>query len=267
MNQLEALVDKRQYDDARIDKKTEANKCTRQRVLAGRGEPVRVITVFPKAMTATIEIKEVKRKSRISEDIGTLVKVYDSIAGAPKSFGVGDDSLVDIKTHTLTEKRSTLTVDVKVKQGEKARITSNTSYLTGPAEHFFLSADLPVDEVKELKYDAENKTLVEREKPSKFYIGVNAMWGDVVSNDYNNWYDGLFLKAMLLADSDPLDSYGIGVGYRFKQFDAASFFVSYIVSKEDDIAADGSNLPNEGDNDEIRFGVSLNLDRALTWLK
>lgn len=155
----------------------------------------------------------------------------------------------------------------KPDQNEEADLKENMiKLIAGPSENIFLSADILVDSAREVVYDAEANTLVEKDKPTDFYLGVNYSKGDLLSNHKALSSDRLFGKVMLKIGKDPLESYGFGIGFRPKFLEGSSGFVAYVVSKEDTFE-NGVLIEGGGKSEEVRIGISLNLERALDWLK
>ena len=136
-------------------------------------------------------------------------------------------------------------------------------------EHWFLSTDLPVNSVNQLKFDEDTHEVKPKKEPSRFYIGVNFMLGDLFKNYFHcdkDVWRGLVLKAMALTSKQPLDSYGFAIAYRRKP-GTFSPFVGRTFTREDSQGATGSVSRDSRRNAEWRVGLSLNLDQALTWIK
>jgi hypothetical protein len=202
---------------------------------------------------------------------------------------------LDWTTYRLVEDRGTLEVSAGELEDEDAISTSGTpvegeprltivinlvnaaapkivkaKVLTGSAEHMFLSADIPVNKAKVLKFDSETGTLVEREEPAEFHLGVNYSRGDMASSP-RSFGDAIFYKLMLHPSSEPLSSFGLGLGLRGKKLDwidlaPLTFFVAYTWTESDELDANGDPKPNDGYEGDFRFGVGFNLSKALDWL-
>ncbi len=78
----------------------------------------------------------------------------------------------------------------------------------------------------------------------------------------------LFLKGMIRAAKKPLDSFGVGLGYRFPEVNvlgldisSISIFAALVWSNEE--LEDKSEIKKR----QILLGISYNLDKALKWLK
>ena len=143
--------------------------------------------------------------------------------------------------------------------------------LTGPVEHWFLSADVPLNSVEALTYDKDTNQVTLGDEPSTFYIGVNFLLGDVKETN-RPFLGNLVIRGMVKASTHPLDSVGVGIGLRGQYFtkwglnlDALTPFIAWTMTKED-AEVDGVVTKRVGHNSEFRFGVSLNLDQAIKWV-
>lgn len=153
---------------------------------------------------------------------------------------------------------------------EPEKMENRVEIITGDAEHFFLSADVPFKKTAELKYNETNGTIELKDKPTEFYLGINFMFGDLTAERPNLSLKNFFLKAMFRFSKRPLDSYGFALGYRFPEkkilglnLSPFSVFWGYIGTKEEKI--------DEADKSKRKFkptfGLSFNLDKALEWIK
>ncbi len=206
-----------------------------------------------------IKFEEMPRKTQFAKDITQLVKMVLVLGMKGEVTGIE----VGRSTYRLTERRALLSVSAAWQKKEK-----KVEMITGPREHWFLSADLPVTKLSDVKFVSDPGTLEPKETPKHFYLGVNVMVGDILAGR-QNLSKNFFLKGMLKISKSPLDSYGIGIGYRFPNVrvigvDISSFsvFASLIWSKEG----------TEGENNGLKkrqflFGVSYNLDKAMGWIK
>jgi hypothetical protein len=255
----------------------------------------------------SVAFTEERRQTRFAEDFATLVKLAvaigtKEIAGKPVVY-----KLHETKGGTNgTYARSTIKVSVKTKTKAKQPagdgkagaagaagaapavvpaagpaavtafdpdtmtpdITVDVALVNGPTEHFFISADIPVTKTSEIKYDDAGHAIGTKSAPTTVYAGVNFMLGDVIAANRARWTDGLMVKAMAKLSERPADSYGVGVGYRFPaqvkvygyDLNNLSVFVAYLRTRtvENDVKIFSNGL---------RGGISLNLDRALEWVK
>lgn len=267
-------------------------KITDSRLITSPRQKIMVHLIGGAICGSKVQFNEIKRKSTIEKDGEVLVKIITKIMGAQAAC----DPEVTTESYILKKKRAELQITITkpvplvakkapapagndsvsnedsnasapTKSSEKDEIKFVLT--TGPKEHFFLSADMIVNSIDELKYDPETKTLSEKDKPTKYYLGLNYMIGDVLA-DYSgstSWIapERFFGKLMLQLDNNPTDSYGVGIGYRPEFVESVSFYAAYMVFKEDQIK-DGQVQENKGRNEEVVFGISFNLDKALGWL-
>lgn len=209
-----------------------------------------------------IKITEKNRKSRLGEDISTLAGMVQKLFASKK-----DVPLIKVeKEYRLRKTRSTLIVQAGIKPENKnvKDFEEKVEILTGPREHLFLSADLPVEKISDFKYSEDPGSFEPKEKPTEFYLGLNWMFGDVLSEKQALW-KLFFFKGMLRFSKSPLDSVGVALGFRFPEvrflgFDLSSFSVFYgvIWTRQED---------NDKREPKWSFGFSFNLDKALGWLK
>ncbi len=214
-----------------------------------------------KTMAAKFTFKEDKRKTRIAGDLNTLIKLIFKVSAKG-----GEDITIAQEQHTLKERSALLTVSVSV--GEKQ--TTAVVLTTGPQEHWFLSADLLVNKISEVKLVEKDKvnTIEPKETPKSFFLGVNFLLGDILKEKQVFW-KYFFVKGMLKISKTPWDGYGVGLGFRFPQWrilgvdiSALSIFGAMVWTKEEN--ADKSVKFTKR---QMLMGISYNLDRALDWVK
>ncbi|MFM2058506.1 MAG: hypothetical protein RLY71_2891 [Pseudomonadota bacterium] len=139
--------------------------------------------------------------------------------------------------------------------------------VTGPQEHWYLTADVIVSSLKTLNRGSDGAVNV-RDDPKSFYVGFNWRLGDVLT-DYSSedrGYAGankfipvmnkLAAKFMVAAANKPHHSIGIGVSYAT---DNVEFFVARIRNKN---FLDGGAVFSYG----THVGISFSLDRAVDWI-
>lgn len=203
----------------------------------------------PKGYTA-VKITEVSRKSHLQEDIGKMLdaagRAAQGLHAAPQCF---------LLTPKL--KRSTITIEYTI-DGKNAQ---SKKIIAGPAEHVFISADMPVTNIKQLKYDSASNSVIEKEAPSKFYVGINYRIADLAAEDPPFFDTGrISFKFMAQASSNPSASLGAGIGYDLGPMDV---FVAYMRTKDDESAYS----TDPGATWSPVFGVSFNIDKGIKWLK
>ena len=245
---------------------------TSDRWISKKGSKVDVYVLYrTKGEAPAIDIKEEDRDTRLSTDFATLVKIVKAVAAAPEVVETTDKVGYVKQSYLLTKTRATLKVTVTQKIGDSTT-TLEKSIITGPTEHLFLSADVPITKVKELKYDDTSHGFVTKDAPTAFYAGFDYTLGDVLTTDQKAPWEGIVFKALLKVSKRPLDGYGVAIGYRSPNFgifgmtlESFTPFVGYFRTKVDDKDASGNVIQREKNG--IRFGVSFNLDKALEWTK
>lgn len=176
------------------------------------------------------------------------------------------------KTHRLTEKRADLLIQLVLDSDTKSAV----NVITGPEEHWFLSADVVTKGANELKYDPVARTITEKEKPQQLYLGINYMRGDIYG-EHDRWsLDRFVYRMMLSGSSRPLDSFGVALGYRFgagrleKEVGGFMLSVAAVWAKREEIAAtvgDRDVVESHGHGKpSFRVVMSYSLDSALNWL-
>lgn len=251
-----------------------------------------------------LTFEEKARQARIATDLEALFQL--ALKGAPKlpSRAVAAPRPVtwlSVQDYVLKSERATLGVTASLSEDaqqlaaneagpgqrqanatprasttppppQQAESSLKAEIITGPREHWFLSADVPVTKAEQLKLNSTTGELELANEPSAFYIGLNFLLGDLLATK-QSLADVLALKLLVKASSHPLDSIGIGVALRGRHlkkyglnFDLISPFVGVTFTLQDVESADGVR-PDGGRNSELRFGVALNLDQALSWAK
>lgn len=225
---------------------------------AGKGE-VHVVLVPKNAKNLTIEEKE--RDSRIAEDLTTLRKIIFQVADSkPKGAAFLKNGSVERRDCVkYVQKYERATVNVKTYSGGKEP-DGEHQFIAGPSENFYLSADLPISNIKQLTFDEKSSSLVEKEKPASFYVGLNYKFGDIFTNyPYDKFYRDVSAKFMIKAASKATQSLGFGLAYSLKE---AEIFVARVWTK-DDSSVGGEKL---GTTQATVFGLSFNLTKGLGWI-
>lgn len=205
--------------------------------------------------TVSVSVSEEKRKPRIVEEIITIVKAISDMT--VNAIPTPEPN----KCVSYVQKYKRSTIKVTALDKDKNELAVSKSLIAGPEENLYLSADIPITNIKQLSYDSSTNTVVEKEKPSSVYLGVNWRLGDVFT-DYpgSEFYKKFSVKFMLRASSKPSESMGIGLAY---SFDAVDVFAARIRTK-DDSSVGGQSL---GYTDATVVGVSFNITKGLEWLK
>lgn len=212
-----------------------------------------------------ITFEEISRKTRLSKDISVLLKIA-VVLGTKREKGEASDTRIELAktTYRLKKRRAVLIVSADSGAEKSGKI----EVITGSTERWFLSADLPVAKLSSVKF-VQGKGIIEpRETPKEVHIGLNCMIGDILK-ERQNLLKNFFIKGMLKMSKRPLDSYGIGIGFRFPkirslgiEISSFSIFASVIWSKEE-TEDKTKNLRKH----QFLFGISYNLDKAMGWTK
>ena len=111
--------------------------------------------------------------------------------------------------------------------------------MTGPVEHWFLSADVPLNSVKALTFDQDTNQFTLGDEPSTFYIGVNFLLGDVKETNCP-LLGTLVIRVMVKASTHALDSVCVGIclpGRSFPKWglnlDALTPFIAWTMMNKD----------------------------------
>lgn len=208
------------------------------------------------------DLVEEERQTQIEEDLATLRRIVLTLSGLSgiNKMMVDGERQAPRKCIRYTQgfKRATVIVQTYDAQGV---LLDKQTLIAGPAENFYLSADMPVTDIKQLTYDATTGTVLEKEKPASFYLGFNYKLGDVYTHyPAEKFYRNLSVKFLAKASSRPAESMGLGLAYRFRQFD---IFAARIWTK-DHASVGGETL---GTTSSTVFGISFSITRALNWLK
>lgn len=200
----------------------------------------------------SVKIDEKKRKSRFAQDVSTIVDYYKT------KKTLSNNENYKCAVYTKKNDRSDITI-VTLDKNNKELYSSKA--ITGPKEHWYLSADMPVSNIKQLSYDATKNKVIEKEKPASFYLGINYKVGDVVAGQFNDHLGNIIFKFMLKASSKPTESFGLGVGYSFNDF--VDVFIARVRTKDD--TNTGENTL--GHTDSTVYGISFNISKGIEWLK
>lgn len=245
------------------------------RWVGSKGEKLEIYTFYDgSTVTPTLKVDEQRRQTQLASDLKTLLKLARALAMP----AVEAPATIDCRRseYTLKEVRARLSIGAQATDNTTGEVAMEASanLITGPREHLFLSTDVVLNKVSELKFNEESQRLELEEKPSKFLVGFNYMVGDLQSSSHSRLLDGLVVKLFVEASSRPRDSIGAALGYRFRsakvaglQLDGFSPFVGVIRTEDDKV--DQSTMEVVGSDSELEFvaGISLNLDKALEWVK
>jgi hypothetical protein len=155
-----------------------------------------------------------------------------------------------------------------------------TSLVTGPQEHFFLSANAAFTQVRQVKYDEKSRTLEPDKKPKEFLLGVNYAIGDLFAEDdatgLRSFLNGVFLSLLLEGSNKPFNQIAASLGFRrnlplldqFLTLNTVSPYVGVVWARNDLVSDSGasSTVKSKYGKGKLITGLSLNLDKALGWL-
>jgi hypothetical protein len=137
------------------------------------------------------------------------------------------------------------------------------TFRSGPMEHWSLSANVFTTRHTPFGKD-DNGAVVLDGKPPIFYVSLNFLLGDLPSSE-RTLLQNLELKWLLQGSKSPFDSIGVGVGLRGSyarrfgvDFDLLSPFVGWTWTEPE---ASGRRVL------QTRFGISVNINKALEWVK
>lgn len=243
----------------------------------GLDDRIEAICVHASNATCTADFVEKKRSTQLGTDLKTLVKIAKAIRGLAEAATPNDTNappphtVATCTVYTLTTLRAEVTTTATLNDDTDNAL--KTKVITGPIEHWYLSADLPVDDVKKLKYNSDDHSLAPKDTPTSFMIGVDFKFGDVLTHE-TAFTRNIALKGLVKASKHPLDEYGVGIALRGQylkrlgiDFDLFSPFVAWTTFKEDAVDANNQPLLNSHRKSAVRAGISFNLDTALGWLK
>jgi hypothetical protein len=186
--------------------------------------------------------------------------------------GVRNAALIALsKLKTAAGAPAAAAVPAKAEAADEAAPKPSVDVITGPREHWFLSADVPITAAEALTFDKDTGQVTLGDEPSTFYLGVNFLVGDL-KDPKRSFIGNVVVKGLLKASNRPLDSYGFALGLRGQylsklglNLDALTPLVAMTFTQED-VEENGVVTRRARRNSELRFGVSLNLDQAVKWV-
>jgi hypothetical protein len=157
-----------------------------------------------------------------------------------------------------------------------------TTIITGPTEHFFLSANAGLTDATQVSYDPATRTLGPSKKPTGFYIATNYAFGDLYTegkdaNFAKRFLGGMYLGAFVQPSRRPFEQFGTIIGFRrnlipwletYFPFDTVSPYVGVVWVRNDTLTGSPSapKLSARYGKGNLITGLSLNLDKALSWV-
>ncbi len=243
------------------------------RWISHRGSELHVFVLFMSQddTQPKVTFVETKRRSRLATDFGTLFKLGQKLLVER----AGPRLRCAAKVYALQHDRATLKVTAEMPvppapPAEAPRVRSAAmTLITGSPEHLFLSADLPIRRLNDVKFS--DGTLEPTTTPTRFFIGLNYSIGDLDDDRPRSFgrtlRDNLVARVMFEASSTPFDSFGVALALRGSylssfgiDFDVVSPFVGYVWTRPEDTEIDELT-------GTVQFGFSFNLNKALSWVQ
>jgi hypothetical protein len=154
-----------------------------------------------------------------------------------------------------------------------------TSLITGPREHFFLSANVAAfTTARQVKYDETNSSLDLAATPKEFLVGMNYTFGDLFEDQKHGWLrrfaEGIYLGLMIEGSSKPFDQIGAIVGFRHAppaiekilSFEAVSPYVGVVWARNYKTDSPATRVDTDYAKEHFIAGVAVNLEKALKWV-
>lgn len=256
------------------------------RWVSTRDDRLHLYVIYRGARSPRFRFIEESRKTRLATDLGKLLRLAKGLLEA----GRADSAALNCVSagYVLERKRANLTVSVQQEapaqagpvleggtgsaDGPSEQPSASAIIVTGPSEHYFLSADLPFKRFNELKLNEQTGLVEPVKSPTSFFVGLGYALGDLLSEG-GGWRDDLVIKGSIKFDKQPLESYGVALGYRGAllsslglNFDAVSPFAGYFWTRGTLPAGSppGAKIERKG---TFQMGFSFNLDAALGWTK
>jgi hypothetical protein len=252
-----------------------------------KGEALAVFTFCPEQYPVDLKLDETGRETQFGSDLG---KLFKAVAGT--KLLTGDETRVSMASWILEKTRATLTIhaapsfeqedlvglfalglkmgDEHITQPVTKLGTAQTTLTTGPTEHWYLSASVPLTKIQEAHFVDSTGAFEPRDKPKEVLIGANFMVGDVLSDDYGGLLGGFAPGVVVEASSKPFRSFGVTASYRIRsqkvlgiQLDVITPFWGLIRSTTD--VKDATGAVEHSVYIGV-WGISLNLDKATSWL-
>jgi hypothetical protein len=236
-----------------------------KRWLGTRGDQLIVGLIYTREQTVTIALSETKRDLKIVAD----AKVVGALAGGLRTESARTPGVeLAIALHILSLTRANVEVSVADASAPDKPLGTFT-VATGPSEHFSLSANLPINSVKQVKYDSDTKTVATREAPKEFLVGLDWTPGDVLRDPvaYKS-LERLVIKGLVRFSKEPLNTVGLGLGYRTPY---GTIFAGPIWIREDvkvETTPEGADVAARNSRYKMswRVGLSFDVKRAQEWL-
>ena len=283
-------------------------KFSSNRWVSRKGDQVDVYVLHVKGVAKTIDFTESPRKTRLESDLTSLTQLAAAIAGAATKGEAVAQYETSVRSWTLEKELANLKISVSDSPappspkkpgppGNNALSVAGvvpadaedtgpsalaTTIITGPKEHFFLSANAGETDVRQITYNPTTKTLAPAKKPTTFYVSANYSLGDLYDEGNqvswaNRFIGGIYLGIFLEASAHPFQQFGGIVGFRrnlippldeLLPLQTVSPFLGWIWVRNDKVggAAADPTVSSEYAKPRFLWGLSLNLDKALGWI-
>jgi hypothetical protein len=213
----------------------------------------------------SVNFEEKERNTRFYNDLQAILGAGTS----KKALAIPKPKCQDYR-YPLKYKRASVTVTA---YDESGKSVGSVVVVTGPPEHLYLGLDLPVNNRKTLKYDSTSNSLLPQSSSPELYLSFNLLAGDILAQASDvHWYEDFSGKLLIRAASRPLDSVGVGVGYRLGKLsalgyslDALSVFVARVWTKQDALT-NGRLTVNGATATSWRFGITYDVGTAAKWV-
>ncbi len=209
--------------------------------------------------TKHVFVNEKPKPSRLTSDMQTLLQLGINNIFMLKNFNEDERK---IPLECISYKQSYLRTNTHIKVMGENNNTHNYYFFIGEEDHFYLSADMLISNVKELYYEEESKRFIEKEQPASFYFGFNYKIGDI-STQYpiDKFYNNLSIKSFAKVAKKPSESMGLGLAYHLNP--NIEFFIANIWTR------DNKNVQRAklGYTQTTSYGVSFNLAKLLDWVE
>lgn len=228
-----------------------------------QSEPSSLHLKFPSGTTKATA-REARRKAAIEDQVVTIIDAVTKKNNSQPFLGLTQPEKEPLECAIVvpTYQSSDILFEVTAPDGAaKADITTNLKLTAGPRESLYLTGDVPLTSIKQIR--KENGVLSLKETPASFYLGMNyRLYGDYLSGyQASSHRDNISAKLMFKVSAKPTESMGFGLSYKMAM---GELFVARMRTINTD--ADGSALG--GNTFGWVVGLSFDLkDNLPNWLK
>jgi hypothetical protein len=176
------------------------------RWIATSGDSLWILVLHMIGTDKQIRIDETKRKSHIASDLADLGKLVPALQANAAAV-----AMVAFP-YALRETRADLKITITDSDGKNEQTVLETK--SGPVEHYSLSANIPINTVKQLTVD-DSHHVVMKDAPKEFLFAGNYQLGDVYEDYHRVSTNRVFFTGMVRFSKQPLETVGAGIGYKF----------------------------------------------------